>query len=146
MIRLERCWAWTTLFVVAVVLGGCGYGGGGGTLTELEGSWLGYEVDGYPGDWSFIITGTHLDATGAATGEWYNGTMTLNTTTDPKHMDVTIEECDYQEFIGKQSLGIYTLEGDILTMASNGPGDTTRASSFVPGQGARVFIFTKQVR
>ena len=109
----------------------------------LQGTWVGTELGHNEGQWTFIISGTKVNAKGPEP-EAYSGTLKLNAEVDPKQADFAIEKCSIQEYAGTTALGIYRIEGDKLTIVASEPGSAVRPSLFEVGGGARVFTLTRQ--
>ena len=130
-----------TLFLITIFLSPCI------TLfaqTELEGVWTGYEIQGLPGDVTITIMGDSAEYTGTNGLEWYKGTFIINTDTLPKQYDVLIEDASLPGIIGETALAIYEILGDSLHIAINGPGNSTRPTSFEPGNGPRIYMLGLQ--
>ncbi len=116
------------------------------SVSELEGNWEGSDSSDSenPGGTAvLILSGSNFDLTASEKSEWYKGTYTINKSVVPKQVDFNIIESSESQFVGKTSLCIYKIEGNILTITANGPGDTTRPSSF-SSEESRVMILTKQ--
>ena len=109
-------------------------GNGNDFVTELEGTWIGNDL-------TWVFSGSAYSATYAV--EWYQGTFSINTQTNPKQMDAVITDCSNSDYTGTTGLGIYKIEGNILTYASYAPGNTNRPTSFTDSY-AVVFILTKE--
>lgn len=109
----------------------------------LQGTWVGAEAGNNQGQWTFIISGTKIDAKGPEP-EAYSGTLKLNAEVEPKQADIVIEKCAFEQYVGTTALAIYRIEGDKFTMAGNEPGSTVRPVAFKEGDGTRLFVFTKQ--
>jgi len=109
---------------------------------DLEGKWVGSEVNGRAGEWIFVISENQLAGTGP-NEEWYKGTLSLDSKTTPKQANFVIADCFEQDFVGKTALGIYKLEANTLTLAASRPGATTRPASFEAGA-PRVWVLTKK--
>jgi hypothetical protein len=108
----------------------------------LEGTWTGYEVGSQSG-WTFIGSGNKFEIYGP--GEWLTGRFSTNTTIVPYQFDLMIDDCYFVYFEGQISLGIFKIEGDILTLRVHAPGDPTRPTSFSSStshSSPRMFIFT----
>ena len=122
-----------------------GYTWDGATNTcegrELEGTWLGNEVDYPEADWTCIVAGDRL-AVSSTSGEYLDGTFSLNVGANPKELDYLIAEPP--ELAGLTALGICDLEGDSVTIAFNAPGNPARPMDFNTGGSSRVFMFTRQ--
>lgn len=115
-------------------------------LSKIQGTWIGHEVGGPPGECRVTVTGEVLKFQGARQGEWYTARFVPNPKPRPNQAEVVIQECAFQQYNGKIAKGIYRLEGRDLTIAANEPGDESRPTSFerAATSRARVFVFTKQ--
>jgi len=111
--------------------------------TELEGTWIGYEVGRSTGTWTFTMTGNQISISGRNGAEWYKGTVTMHQGTTPKQADIKVTECAEFEYVGKTTLFIYKIQNNTATFAGNEPGATVRPTAFTTNQ-ARVFVLTKQ--
>jgi len=109
---------------------------------ELEGTWVGHELDGPEGNWTFKITADKVSVTGVGQ-EWYKGALTVDESASPKQADFRIEQCFAPDGVGLTSLSIYKIEGNTFTLAANEPGAETRPTEFVREPNARVFVLTK---
>ena len=76
--------------------------------------------------------------------EFYSGTITLNTKTNPKQSDFKINKCSLSEYEGKTSLGIYKLEGKKLTLVASEPGSMSRPYYLESGGDAMLFSLTRK--
>jgi uncharacterized protein (TIGR03067 family) len=114
-------------------------------VTQLEGTWVGSEMGGRAGEWTVVVSENHVEVNGPD-GESYKGIFTLDSAAGPKRVDILLKDCSQQEYVGKTALGIYRLDGDKLTLASNEPGAAIRPepASLQTGQDARVWTLTKQ--
>jgi len=110
--------------------------------TELEGAWVGQELNGPPGDWTLKVSGKHLDATGP--DQSHKITLLVSSDTDPKRADLVIQESSDPDSAGKIALGIYKIEANKLTLAVGSPDSKERPSSFEPGDSTRVWVLTKK--
>jgi uncharacterized protein (TIGR03067 family) len=111
--------------------------------TELEGTWVGTTDGEYGDEWTIIISQNKLEAKGPQS-EYYSGTFTLNTKTNPKQLDFKIDKCSMSEYINEAALGIYKLNGNKLTIAASEPGSYSRPSYLESGGGARLFTLTRR--
>lgn len=119
--------------------------GGGRDTSDLQGTWMGYEVGGPSNVWTVAVSGHIWHVTESAPGEeWYRGTFLLNPYVRPKQYDFFVTGCYNPEGVGLMVSGIYRLDGDTLTCANNAPGDPVRPTSFNPTNRTRVWVFTKQ--
>ncbi len=110
-------------------------------ITELEGIWTGFEIDGYS-EWTATVSGKNMELIGPY--EWYSrGAFNINENVSPTQLDYEITESHYSGNIGKISLGIYKIEGYTLTFCFNDPGETARPSSFTPNESFRCWELTK---
>jgi len=116
-------------------------------VTELEGTWIGYEVNNSSIEWTFIFTGDQMDVTpDPLTLEWYLADVSIETLIYPKQIDMTATDCGVSSYIGYLTKGIYNIQNDtILTLSACEPGNTDRPSSFPDANvDERTMILTKQ--
>ncbi len=114
-------------------------------LSSLQGSWVGKEVNGPSGENRMVVSGNSLKFQGARAEEWYEAKLNLIPGTEPKQVDVLIQNCPSPQYVGKTAKGIYRLENNSLTIAASEPGNQSRPSAF-EGAGAneaRVFVFRR---
>ncbi len=111
--------------------------------TELEGTWVGTADDGYGGQWTFTISKGKVEVKGPDS-EYYAGTVTLNTKTNPKQADFKIDKCSMPEYVGETSLGIYKLDGNKLTLVASEPGYMSRPAFLESGGGTMLFSLTRR--
>jgi uncharacterized protein (TIGR03067 family) len=117
---------------------------GNNSDTEMQGTWLGYELEAGNDEWTYDVNEDILDISASISQEWYKGTITLNTNTIPKQIDYFVTDSIFDEAIGETALGIYKIEGDTLTFAARVPGDSERPQNYIPGNGTRVYIVVLQ--
>ena len=111
--------------------------------TELEGTWVGTTDEGYGDEWTFVISKDKVEIK-APDFDFYSGTVTLNTKTNPKQTEFKIDKCSLPEYVGETSLGIYKLEGNKLTLAAGEPGSMSRPVFLESGGGAMLFSLTRR--
>ncbi len=109
---------------------------------ELDGTWVG-TAGGEYGEWTFKISAGKVEIKGPEY-DFYSGTVTLNTKTNPKQADFKISKCSMPEYEGKTSLGIYKLDGDKLTLVASEPGSMSRPYYLESGGGAMLFSLTRK--
>jgi len=113
----------------------------GAKKTELEGKWEG----AVPGqNMTFTFSGGDFSVTSPIPSYHYKGTFELKADADPKQIGLKIVESGIPAYAGKTSLGIYKIEGDILTLALNQPGVKIYPPSFKKPSGAIVFTIKKK--
>jgi uncharacterized protein (TIGR03067 family) len=96
--------------------------------TQLEGTWDGTNMDGIDQtQWTYAITLDSI-AIDADAQEKYRGFFTLDTTTLPRHIDITITKSVVGSDVGKKIPAIYNLSGNIVQITANGPGSQRPAS------------------
>jgi hypothetical protein len=140
----------TPILAVVFVLSGLVYCGCGdrskSNLTELEGTWVGQEVDGPKGECRMTVLDKHMKFQGARTNEWYSASLTLNQSTSPKQAVIHIEECGFPQYVNKNTRAIYKLEKNTLTIGANEPGVDVTSTEFQRSATNRTrgFVFTKQ--
>jgi uncharacterized protein (TIGR03067 family) len=110
---------------------------------ELDGTWVGTADGEYAGQWTFVISKGKVEAKGPES-EYYAGTVSLNTKTNPKQADFKIDKCSMPEYVGETSLSIYKLEGNKLTLATTEPGIMSRPAFFDSTGGVMLFSLTKR--
>jgi uncharacterized protein (TIGR03067 family) len=111
--------------------------------SELEGTWVGTDAAGYGDEWTFIISKGKVEVK-SPEADFYSGTVTLNTKTNPKQVEFKIEKCSLPEYVGETSLGIYKLDGNKLTLATTEPGSINRPAFFDSGGEVMLFSLTKR--
>jgi uncharacterized protein (TIGR03067 family) len=109
---------------------------------ELEGTWIGQEDTGEP--FTFIFTGNDWSSNNSDSSEWYNGTASSNPNTDPKELDLLVEDCFSAGYIGNTSLAIYKIEAGVLTLTISEPGLTYRPVSFGESGNPRTYTGSLQ--
>jgi len=111
--------------------------------SELDGTWVGADAGGYGGQWTFVISKSKVEVKGPES-EYYAGTVTLNTKTNPKQADFKIDKCSMPEYAGETSLSIYKLDGNKLTMAASEPGSMYRPTYFDSTGGVMLFSLNRR--
>ena len=130
------------LVVVAIfIFASCDNNGGGGD-PAIVGIWIGTEVGPFT-SWTMVFHETTVVASTDGQ-EAYRGNYTAYPEEDPKRFEYKITSSSITQYVGKTAHGIYKIEGDQLTIASNEPGVPDTPTSFTPGGGTRVFELTKQ--
>ncbi len=114
-----------------------------GKGAELDGTWVGTTGEGYGGEWTFVFSKGKVEIKGPDY-DFYSGTITVNTKTNPKQTEFKIEKCSMPEYAGETSLGIYKLDGNKLTLAASEPGSMGRPAYFESGGGAMLFSLTRK--
>jgi uncharacterized protein (TIGR03067 family) len=69
------------------------------------------------------------------------GTYKIDAAKKPASIDLVIDEGKHK---GKTQLCIYKIEGEMLTLAVNMPGSTTRPKNFEPGEDVEVQTFKQK--
>ncbi|MBN2315121.1 MAG: hypothetical protein JXM79_14420 [Sedimentisphaerales bacterium] len=109
---------------------------------ELDGAWVGTARGNY-GEWTFAISEGKVEVKGPE-GEYYAGTVKLNTEKNPKQADFKITKCSQSMYEGETALSIYKLEGKKLTLVAGEPGSTYRPYSLDSGGDVMVFSLTRK--
>jgi uncharacterized protein (TIGR03067 family) len=109
---------------------------------ELDGTWVGTAGGGY-GEWTFSISEGKVEVKGPD-GEYYAGTMKLNTGKNPKQADFKITKCSQPVYEGETTLSIYKLEGNQLTLVASEPGSMYRPYSLDSGGDVMVFSLSRK--
>jgi len=110
---------------------------------ELDGTWVGTAEGEYGGEWTFVISKGKVEVKGPDS-EFYAGTITLNTKTNPKQTEFKIDKSSMSVYVGETSLGIYKLDGNKLTLAASEPGSFSRPAFLESGGEARFFSLTRK--
>lgn len=90
--------------------------------SELEGTW----ICTVPG--TFIFDGNNWSFTDP--DEWGEGTFVTSTSTNPKQLDMYIQNTSETFYSGKTMLSIYNIENNALYLAIGEPGSPYRPTSF----------------
>ncbi|AQT68113.1 Planctomycetes uncharacterized domain protein [Anaerohalosphaera lusitana] len=114
------------------------------TMDRLQGTWVGTVV-GYDGEVKMTFAEGSADFQADLGGISYKGSVVINEDATPAQADYTIDECKFEQYIGKTSLGIFQFEDDTLVLAANEPGKTERPTEFQPMNGTQVFEFKRQM-
>lgn len=137
----------SSILLLLLLSGGCAKKSQGpgpaDDLEKLEGTWIGPEIGGSQGDWTFIFSGNHVRVNGP-TQESYAGIFQVNSRANPKQADFIIEESSIQDYVGKTSLGIYELQEKKLALAASEPGASTRPVSFQEKGDSRFWVLKKK--
>jgi len=101
-------------------------------LEALQGSWKGRTVRDTPEhECSFVISGKTFEFyDNTETNLWYKGTFSLREDTQPRQYIAVISDCPFPQYAGKTSMAIYKIEGDILTITANEPGNSAVPYAF----------------
>ena len=113
------------------------------STASLDGNWTGFDAGQPTEKCTLAITGTQFNYHGAQSNDWCRGTFTLNEQTQPKQMDMTVQEISAPEYVGKTVLVVYELNGDELKVAAAEPGKNMRPARMAGEQGVRVFSFKR---
>jgi uncharacterized protein (TIGR03067 family) len=112
--------------------------------SELEGSWVGFEVRRPLIDWTLTIKGNQFSLVREDLNVWYKGFLSLNKNCRLKKIDLEVIDTAVPVSNGKTSLGIYEVDGDTLTIIATDPGDHLRPLSFDEPCRSSEFFFTKK--
>ena len=126
----------------------------GNNITELEGTWVGWEVGDISTEWTIIFSEDKMNVnTSPLNLEWYISDYSIDTLVIPREIDGEITNCSLSSYIGTITKGIYKIENDttlqnsntILTYYSCEPGIQDRPSSFLDASViARTLVLIKQ--
>jgi len=126
-----------TLCVFEVLWAACSY------FIELQGTWIGYEESQPLIDWELIIEGNQFKLIREDDGIWYKGRLKLNNNCVLKKIDFEIKETHIATHAVKTLLGIYAIENDSLTIASNESEARARPEAFDEPANSHVFYFVR---
>lgn len=130
------------LFMLLLLVAGCA----APEKTEsdkVQGTWKGIEINGPETRCSVTVSGDQIYYRGEDLGEWYKGTLLMDTETHPKRFKCRIDEAPLPAYVGVEAIGIYKLEGNKLIIAAYEPGSTIIPASFKIETGMRGFELTK---
>jgi uncharacterized protein (TIGR03067 family) len=139
----KMCWFTTMVCLAALLISGCAVS----DYSRLQGDWTGYEVGGREGVESKItISGEQMDFQGRNSKDWYKAAFSLDEKTEPKQMNVVIQDCEFTKYLGTKARAIYKIEGETLTIAGNEPGKDERPVRFARSEETeiRLFVFSKE--
>lgn len=104
-------------------------------LDELQGTWIGSEVGNESfGDWTFIVEGNSITVIAPGNYELYVATIVVDNSVHPHSVVATIHDSNFEEFIGEQSFGLYSIDGNHLTITAHMPGSGTSPTSLYDGR------------
>ena len=110
---------------------------------ELEGTWLGLEVE----EDDFIIWTFEFDdgqiEVHAEDMEVYVGSYSANTAANPRWASFQVEDSHVSDWEGETVHAIYEVDGDEAVLAANAPGDRDRPEDFEPSAQTRVFVLVR---
>ena len=86
----------------------------------LQGVWKGRDTGNLHSLWTLQVMGNEFRFDGPGPQEWYEGTFALHDSS-PAGIDLRILRCDCT-YRDSTSLGLYALDGDLLTFVGAEPG------------------------
>jgi uncharacterized protein (TIGR03067 family) len=110
-------------------------------LDQLQGSW--HTVAGHR-EARLLIAGRRF-AFEFVGGEIFIGSFTLDTSTDPRRMDMLLEEANAEDR-GKLAHCIYHVAGDVLRWCPTRPGSSRRLTGFPSLDDHRYFSMVFRLR
>lgn len=110
---------------------------------SLAGEWIGTEVGGDAGEWTFVFGATAVSAASSGT-EVYEGTYIAYSDENPMRLELLVAESVFPPYVGETALAIYRLDGNTLILASNEPGVANVPTGFTPGDGTRVWELSNE--
>jgi len=112
---------------------------GASSMQSLQGHWTGSNT-AHPGETCTLnISRDQFEYRGAEPNDWVRGKFVLNENTNPKQMDVTINEPASES--GKSILILYQSVGNNLTLAAGPHGSGQRPVDFTPSPQVDVLEF-----
>ena len=113
---------------------------------DLTGTWKGHEVQGPPGNWTFIFEDSTLVVYGPYPGDYYKlDTKMIEKEGKPQIKAVFTDSSD-PSVIHMESTAIYKFEKEKLIVAASEPGYGGAPTSFDPKWGVFVFELTKETK
>lgn len=125
------------LSLVGALLAACNH------HTDLEGTWVGCDMRNPLIDWTLTVLGNQFYLVREDLSMWYVGQFNLNNNCLLKKIDLKFSHTHIQVHNGTMRLGIYTIDGDSLTLITNKPGSQLRPTSFDDNGQAVVFNFVR---
>ncbi len=113
------------------------------TPTELEGTWIGYEIGSPQQDWTLTIERNQFKLVCEDTRTWYKGNLELNNNCRRNKMDLKFSATAIQTYSGLTSFGIYEIEEGTLVLVAGEPGKAERPDSFDETKETVAFVFEK---
>lgn len=112
----------------------------------LDGTWIGHP-EGYDNvRYTMVVTDDEFVTTVKVDDlepHVHTGTLKVRKSGDHYKIDNTILSSSIPRYVGKTSLGLFSLDGDTLTMVVNDPGNESRPKSFVNPGDAVVAILVR---
>lgn len=120
-------------------------GGADKDQKDIQGTWQPVKVleNGNPGKetekFQMVFQGTNFTIQKDGK-EIVKGSFKLDSSKTPKHIDLKIEKSPGEDQIGKTAVGIFKLEGDMLTWCATKPGEGTRPTAFSSEAGSKQLL------
>ena len=115
------------------------------TPVELEGTWLGYEIENPRWEWTLTIQRDRFALACEEGDIWYSGHLELNANCARNKMDLEIHETSIPSCSGKTSFGIYEMEAETLLLVASRPGDGLRPWTFEETRSSVALVFEKRI-
>jgi uncharacterized protein (TIGR03067 family) len=111
-------------------------------MAKLKGTWV-HEGDGKKHELKFTKGKFEITFSSSDKKGHVKGTIKIDPSQKPKHMDLTITDVDGvpDDFKGKTSHAIYDIDGDTLKWCANKPGDDGRAAAFPDNEGEGKYLY-----
>lgn len=109
---------------------------------RLQGAWVGTQFNGNDRG-TFIVSGNTFEFRGSDPRVWYKGTFKLRNDTQPKQFIAHIADTGLPQYVGTDTIAIYKIEGDTLTIAADEPGTADAPTGF-DAPGAACYVLVKQ--
>jgi len=111
--------------------------------TGLEGTWVGCDIRNPLIDWNLTVLGNQFYLVREDLSMWYVGQFNLNNNCLLKKIDLKFSHTHIQVHNGTMRLGIYSIDGNSLTLITSKPGSQLRPTSFDDNGQAVVFNFVR---
>ena len=111
--------------------------------TGLEGTWVGCDIRNPLIDWNLTVLGNQFYLVREDLSMWYVGQFNLNNNCLLKKIDLKFSNAHIQVHNGTMRLGIYSIDGNSLTLITSKPGSQLRPTSFDDNGQAVVFNFVR---
>ena len=111
--------------------------------TGLEGTWVGCDMRNPLIDWNLTVIGNQFYLVREDLSMWYVGQFNLNNNCLLKKIDLKFSHTHIQVHDGTMRPGIYSIDGNSLTLITSRPGSQLRPTSFDDNGQAVVFNFVR---
>jgi uncharacterized protein (TIGR03067 family) len=113
---------------------------------DFNGTWKGHQVQGEPGNWTFVFKDSSLVVYGPNPGEYFKLETKILPEKKHKRMKAVFKDGSDPTVINMETIAIYKFEEGKLIIAANEPGYGGAPSSFEATWGVFVFELKKEAK